>query len=375
MFSKKPKIKSTYNIVFDIRNSSVAVAVLENYKVASQIIYTDRKYLSSAENNEAKSFMKNAFKSIDELIDKIHKNKINKQIVKKIDKVVCVFASPWYENKIESFTSKSEKPIVFTKDFLNKNLSIDKFKDSNKVAIENELISINLNGYEVDDPFKKTFTSVEASFYRGIIDKKVENYLKNKIKDNFKTKKVIFHTHPFVILHVLKSNFHSIDNFCLFDIGMNTTEISIYREGIFKKIISIPKGFKYLISELSKKDGSTDQTTLSKTKLVAENELTDESHQSNVISHAKEMFKDLKQEGGDDSISHTIFITTDKDYKEISKNIFTNKEFYSKVLGLSLEPIVRVIDSNTTKDIILYKEGVEVDPILSIISNFSTIDF
>jgi predicted transcriptional regulator len=376
--NKKPKIKKSYNIIFDVRNSSVGSAILEKTDYYNQIIYTNRKYLSSSENNEAKGFMKNSFKKIDEIIEEIHTNEINKEIVKKIDSIYCVFASPWYESKIENFISKQEKKVKFTKDFLDKKLKIEKFKDPKKAAIEDQIISINLNGYDTLDPFGKDFKEARVSFYRGIIDRKVEKYLENKFKDNFKVKEVKFHTHPFTILNVLKNNFHSVNDFCLFDIGGNISEISFYRDGVYKKNISIPKGFNFLINKIIEKDNSTRQNALSKIKLLSEKQLVTDDKENILLDSIIEIFSDLKTEkekGNEENVSHSIFITTDKDFEKAFYNNFKNSPFYKNILGLEIEPVVRVINSESTKNLVFYKDGVTQDPILSILSNFSTIDF
>lgn len=376
MFNRKPKDKKTYNLVFDIRNSSVASAIVEKEDYYNEIIYTNRKYISSL-NNNPEDYVNRIFKLFEELVDEIHKDKLNKKITGKIDKVLCVFAAPWYETKIENFISKEKVKRTFTKVFINKHISINNKKEkTNKEIIENEIISINLNGYEVNEPFDKDFKEAKVSFYKGMVDKKVENFFKNKIKDNFKTKKIDFHTHPFVILNILKNNYHSINDFCLVDIGMNISEISIYRNGVFEEITSTPKGFGYLIDKISSEENSTKQTAASKIKLLSEEQLLDKSEEKKIIKLTKEIFSDIDKKNKEEkNISSSIFITTDKEFEKTFMKIFKNKEFYNEVLGLELEPIVRIINSETTKNLAYYRQDVSRDPILSILCNFSTIVF
>jgi len=378
MFDKKNKSKKElFNVVFDIRNSSVAAAIFTEIDNKPNIIYTKR--ITTLLNNDSKtdSIVQSLYKSFDLLLEDIRKFKTEKEI-KSINRVNCVFSSPWYKAKVETLIFDEKKEMVFTKDYLNKKIQDVKIKSKdNDNVLEDQILSTYLNGYEVINPYNKKFDQAKFAIYKSFIGKKIEENIKVKINNTLNTKNILLNSHPIAILSILKTNYHSINDFCLFDIGGDVTEVSVFSDGLFKELINIPKGFNYLVSEISKKEKVDTQSAISKIKLISSGELKDEKLSIFITETIKEWFidvKDLRKEEIDD-VSKNIFITTDNDFKKIISNAMNQKTFYSDILELSMEPFVRIIDSINTKDLAVYEDNTERDPILSILCNFSTIVF
>lgn len=377
MFKKKYSVKKSKNvdIVIDIRSSSVGAAIL-NYENEEPVIsYTIRKYLFLKKEQDPNSFIENTYKILDEVLEELRKEKVKQE--RKVKKVTCVFSSPWYEASVESLIFNEEKSKIFTKEYLKDKLSKENDLKKEKEEIENNILSIYLNGYETNNPYNKNFNTAKLSFYKSFISIQTGKNIKKKISNTLKPEKINFNTHPLSILNVLKTNYHSINDFCLFDISGEITEISIFKDGIFEELINIPKGFNYLIRKIAEEKNTDKETTLSKIKLIFENEISDNKLKDNIINVSKEWFKDIKKtrEKELESISKNIFITIDSDFKKIIAEIFNNKIFYTEVLEIEKEPIIRVVDSLNTRNLAKYEEGVVRDPLLSILTNFSTIAF
>ncbi len=365
------KQKNLFNLILDIRNSSVGIAIFES-KQKGEIIYTDRQYLFFDEVNKIENFEKEIFKTINKTVSDLQKNQLLRNL--EINEVFCFFSSPWYESDIRNLFFDEKKEMVFTKKYLKEKIKNPKIDSKNNFIIEDKILSIYLNGYEIDNPYNKKFNNLKISFYRSFIQNKTKEIIENIVADYFKTKKIAFYSHPISMLTVLKNNYHPIDNFTLFDIGGEIVEISNYKNGIFEELVTLPKGFNYLVKELALKENAGKNNIYSKIKLIADNELKDPQLEEDILRISKKWFENIKKTKKS-TFSNNIFITIDKDLKNLISKIFQNKEFYQQIFELNFEPNLRIVDSMNTKDLAFYRKEIERDPILSILYNFSTIDF
>jgi len=378
MLDVKNKKLDNFNIVFDIRNSSIGAAIFKINDNTPKIIFTNRKYTLFRENQKTEEFITKMKSLMLELVIDIQKFIANNEI-KKINRVNCIFSSPWYQAKVETLIFNEKKQIVFTKDYLNKKIknmdAVEEPKGSE--LLEDKILSTYLNGYEVINPYKKTFKQAKFAFYKTFIGKNTKIKFEEVIKNSLNIKNVFMSSHPIAILTILKTNYHSIDDFCLFDIGGEITEISIFEDGLFKELINIPKGFNYLIRKISEKEKTDQQATISKIKLISNGEIVDEELEKFILDSIKDWFSEIKNLRKDEveNMSKNIFITTDNEYKKILSDNFNKKDFYNKILELSIQPNIRIIDTLNTKNLATYKENVARDPMLSILCNFSTIVF
>jgi len=375
--NKKKKIES-FNVVFDIRNSSIGAAIFKIEDKIPEIIYTNRKFSIFRENQKADDFISKMNSIMSDLVSDIQSFKADNEI-ENIARVNCVFSSPWYQAKVETLIFNEKKQIVFTKDYLNKKIKkMEEIKEpEGSEVLEDKILSTYLNGYEVVNPYKKTFKQAKLAFYKTFIGKNTKIKFEEIIKNSLKPKNIFMNSHPIAILSILKTNYHSVNDFCLFDIGGEITEISIFKDGLFKELINIPKGYNFLTRKISEKYKTDQQTSVSKIKMLSGGELSDKEVDIFILNSIKEWFSDIKTMRKEEveNVSKNIFITTDNDYKKIITDNINKKEFYSDILELPIQPNVRVIDSINTKDLVIYRDNVEKDPMLSILCNFSTIVF
>lgn len=368
--NKKANQHNPLNIILDIRSSSVGICFWQTINKRPTIIYTDRQYILFDEIQKNNDFIDNIYKTLDQVIEKVHKTDLShNNNLRNIDNIMCVLSHPWYKVDIKNIELKEKKSRKLSKDYLNSKLKtiFNKEEDKKVVEIENKISSIYLNGYELSDPFNKEFEDIKISAYRGVIGKTTKEDLENRIKDNFKYKNIVFHTHPLSISSVLRNHFHSLNDFSLFNIGGEITEILNSENGSLNELVAISKGFNFLVRELSETINENKNSTFSKMKLLTEDELDDKKILAQIIKIAERWFEEINTKN---KIKNNIFITIDKDFAKIIKKIFSNKDFYNNVLSLDKEPNIRIINSNNTKDLALYLESVEKDPILSILFNF-----
>jgi len=374
MFNNKKDTSKTskkIDLIFDIRNSSAGLGVVEITKNERVIIYTNRRYSNPSVVRDVKTFEKQIEKITDDLIEDfiIFKKKNN---IRQILNVNCVFSAPWYEADINNLTFKENKKTKLTEKYLDQKIEKGDINDELE-SVENNLLSVSLNGYETENPFGKTFTSIELSFYKSFIDK--ENKIKQKIEDKINTNKLNVHTHPFVILSVLRANFHNVNNFSLFDIGGEMTEISIFKNSILKELITLPTGFNSIIRNISKTTND-EQITISKIKMLNLNQINDDELLEKINSNIEAWLETTKKilNSNEIQLPNDFFIAIDKDYKKLIKDILSKKDFYSMILNKNRQPNIRILDSIDQKNLAVYAKNVNRDPLISIIYNFSTIE-
>lgn len=375
MFENNNQIKNdSINIILDVRNSSVGIAAWKNQKKPT-IIYTDRQYILFEKEQENNEFINNIYNILNQTIDRFIKSEIFKQQnSKKVSMVLCALSSPWYKTNIKNISLQEKKQTKLTQDYLNNKINLDLNNQIQKESypIENKIISICLNEYDIRNPIGKEFNEIKFSTYHSVMAKKTKEELEEKITKTFKTNNINFCTHSLAMISVLRNNFHSSDDYSLFDVGGEITQLINFKDGCPTKIIDTQYGFNYLIRNLSIETKEDLKNIFTLLKLSAENNLKDKNIEKKAIEISKKWFKEVVGDNKDTKtkIQQNIFITIDNALEPILKKVFSNRDFYSKVLNLNKEPIVRIINSQNTKNLAIYSDGITKDSILSILFNF-----
>lgn len=388
----KDKNLGKLKVLLDIRSSSIGGAVLVQFSNEKpKIIYSTREYLF-LENN--KNITTEILSSFDKVLvristDGLLKNaEINSE--NRVSEVLCMFSSPWYKSKIQNFNFKDKKEIKFSKSFLNKLFEKEKSRSNaenvgskNKIiesVIEQDILSVFLNGYEVLNPFNKSANEITLSLYSGIISKKFQEKVEDKIKEKLNPRKISLHTHPTVIISVIKRMFKNVNNFLFFDIAGETTEIGIYRDSALQKILNTPIGNNFIIKTFINNFSVDKSDALNQINLAYETAIDDKNiiTQKNAVKKVEEKFtaemiafmdKKLEKE----ITPPTIFVTADFEIAPLLKQVLNSREFYMKALKINREPVVNFINPQSMRDLADFSDGVKKDPLLSILANFSTV--
>jgi hypothetical protein len=386
--NKKSSKKTPVNIIFDIRSSSVGVAIyaLENGEIPN-IIYTDRNYTVLNNIKDSKDYKNKLYRLIDQTIDELVEKGIvpNSNLKQKLEikKVICSFSAPWYDPHIENINIKSEKPRKFTKEdfvaILKKENKI--IKDSETLSvIDRKIISARINGYEVVDPFAKKFKKLSLSFYTGVVNSSTKKEISEKIETKLNPKQIDFYTHPLVLLTSFKSLYHSLTDFILFDFNGEITEISLFKNDILVSVSSIPVGINFFISELMNKMEIDKNTAMSLLNLYADSKLNPAENTAATIAingaiskWSQNVYNILKKDWSKESGPQTIFVTADTSFEKLIRKILSDKQVYEKTLKVNNPPILHVTNSLNTKELNFYKKNIERDPLLSLITYFSTL--
>jgi cell division ATPase FtsA len=388
MLFKKGKDNGVLKIALDIRSSSIGGALFIHRKNETPLIkYSFRKdvYFESTQNNE--DFVDRMMVLLDDVLKKIQSTglvKITEDLQnKKIEEVICVFASPWYKSQIKNFNIKKDEEIKFTEKVLGNLIKekekIIKVNTDEEVIVDDKILSVYMNGYEVEDPIGKKSANISVSFYTGIIGKQTMNTVSEKIRNVFTVENINFTTHPVSIISVIKSRYKSLKDFLIVDIGGEMTDLGLFKGSVLQNVVTIPRGINYFVRKLQKDCSFDKNTAISHLNLIYDDKIHETcapKSKTLVKRVEKEWLTEInnvvKDSWTKQVIPPTIFVTVDNNANELAKNILTSKEAYMKALTINREPLIHVISTKNVKDLANYDAGVTRDSLLSVIVNYST---
>ena len=262
------KNKPSLSFIFDIRDSSISLAVarFELDKKPEMILCQNFafKYLDS-KNHE--KYLSSMLKTIDIANISIRKKLVKMGNSEKIDKHYFFIGSPWSVSQSKTIKIVKDKQFevnnaVLKKIIVGEELSAEKHLESETLepkwkVLEERIIQSKLNGYKVDDIFGKKASSLAielfVSFIPNEIEEKLSSLVKNKIgkyteKQN---NSCILSSYSF-----LRDLYLDKNDFIYVDIGKLITDVYVVRDDIIFGVASIPFGEENII-----------QTSLAKTNL------------------------------------------------------------------------------------------------------------
>ncbi|MEK7575570.1 MAG: hypothetical protein AAB491_00575 [Patescibacteria group bacterium] len=250
LFKKKEK----YIAVFDINSASIGAAIIKHVPGEKpEIIAIDRVNINFLMDVDFKAFSRCTIDSFRRTL----KN-IIKKFPKKIDSIMCVFSSPWYISQTRIIKIKKDKDVIVNKIFIDKTLENEKiiFKDKwdrkeEADFVEQEIMTVNLNGYHIKNFINKKAKDVEIFSYMSLAYKDIKENIKKEIFQNFHIDEVSFHTFPCVMFNILKNMINIEEGLLMLDISGEFTDLSLIRNNILEETVSFPRGKNFLLREIA----------------------------------------------------------------------------------------------------------------------------
>lgn len=255
-FNKTPKNKVV--AVIDITGSSVGGALVEiNEGSPIAILATPRSPVNFLFDVSLDAYLRCTADSL-----RLTAKKLKDLNHGKIGEVLCVFSSPWFSSKTKIVTVEKEKSFEVKKDFFSQLIEEEEKSfnppkprqdhtgqageagrsEKNSRFIEHEVIKAELNGYYVKNPIGKTARSVKSYVYLSAGVEKAIKLAEKEIEKVFIHTPLRFATSSLVVFKVLSDIIKSKDGFLIIDIGGETTEINLIRNGALEQSASFSKG-------------------------------------------------------------------------------------------------------------------------------------
>ncbi len=243
---------------------SKTVPPVEDKPIADRLLFSCDEKITFSETPDASRFLS----AISEALKKVM---VGLKAGPKIPTRFFVFlSSPFFVSQARVINYEGAKPFLVN-DILIENLiktETDKFLatahqifpvsvgDSHEI-IENKILRVKLNGYEIKEPIGKTAQSLSLSQFISVGPKELLNKLELLIHSEKADAKISFHTFS---LTAYQTFTRLIDkkyrNFVLIDTGGEITDLLVVADGLLVEHLSFPKGKNYLIRKLAKKMGT-----------------------------------------------------------------------------------------------------------------------
>ena len=183
-----------------------------------------------------------------------------------IEKAYMILASPWYASQTRVVNLRKSEPFIFTEElfvemirkestaFKNEHTK-GRFKkaaqEDNLVLIEEHVVQLKCNGYEVKNPFEKKVKTVEMPLYLSVAPQVVLEAFTSSVKNVFPKIDIVFGTFPLAYFFAARELYSKFDDALLVDVSGEVTDIAFVLNGVLLEITSFPLGKNTIFRRLS----------------------------------------------------------------------------------------------------------------------------
>lgn len=350
MFFRSSQKKGDVCLILDIGNASLAASLVSFVPGAlPEALYTIRLPLSVSDHAHPEKLQSILLSELELALRAISETGFTHEYFrthqKKIRKVLCVCASPWYVSRTKHVVITNEKPFVITKDFLEdvlkKEVDIfetelksgshgEEFKDG-ILVMEKSIADAKVNGYSIENPIGQKTNSCDVTLYLGIGSKELTKRILVQIDKFFHIPEqdIIWHSFPLVAHTALQKVYPHERSYILCDVTGEVTDLTLVMDGTVGQTVSFPSGKFFLIRRLSQvmqvptevaqsflhlwQSGAADAQSAQK----IEETLMDAEHEWSIY------FEDaLSSLGNVNTIPQKVFLTVDTDVAPLFVQFF-----------------------------------------------------
>ena len=371
---KKPELV----VVIDLGSGSAGLAILElNKKEVPRVLFSLRQELNIQKKLTSERLLFATVKSLESMIGEMQKTTGHHP-----DQVYC-FLSPHllasqtrtiravYDKtthiteRIISDLVRSERDI-FQKESLNGN------SEDGVVFIEEKIMRLTLNGYEVENYVNKFAKEVEVAVHFSFSSRDVIEPITHAVTDAFHGSIPIFNCFPFAYFNSVRDIFADSKQFICVDIGSEISDLSLVRDGVLESSASFPVGKNTIFRLLGESNGGEKILLNSLIGLNNAKKLTIEEGaiinrrlivaSSKWIDGVKMAIEEIAQKS---RIPKIIYLLSDIDVAPIFKNILSKIDLVEYSI-LNKQPEIRSLSSADFTNFCDNKGGMPADPFIMI---------
>lgn len=365
-------------IVFDIGSSSVGVAIFHiNQSKIPKIIYSFRENIYIEKEFDFDKFLDSTMKALDVVALKASTAGLGAP-----KKFYCMLASPWQASQTRVVKIEKNTPFTFTSkmgdDLVKKEIAKFTAEHADKdgtlgavVPIELKNMKTVLNGYATEKPLNQKTRDVEMTFLVSMSSEQFLKSVTDAVSKHFHHNvNIKFSSFTMTAFAVTREIFADQDNFLIFDIGGEITDISMIKKDIMGSSISFPIGLNFMARGIANTMNCSLDEARSLVSLYKEGHasaLTEEALKPAVTKLKSEWLAQLQVAlanlSNDISIPATIFLTVDPNYADFFSDLIKKEQFSQYTLTES-KFTIRFLGNEELHEAVVFEKNVIRDPFL-----------
>ncbi len=260
-------VKEEVVAVFDIGNGSVCAALV---KVSPGqlpfIIYSHREpltYIPEVTSKKLLDSMLKLLRSVTVNLEKEGMAKLQPYNVTRPHRALCVFSSPWYVSQSKVIHVQKETHFVVTQNPIDSMIrkeqeAFKKDQEEGKYEemfghavriLEKQIISMKLNGYEIEKPLNKKARELEVTFFTSFIAEAVIQGVEKILGQYIHVSAIAFASYALASWTAIRDTFPQLTDFIFLDVTGEVTDISITQRSVLSETMSFPIGRNTILRE------------------------------------------------------------------------------------------------------------------------------
>jgi hypothetical protein len=252
-----------------LKNHTVLNLTIRSGAIYAQVIFNDRKGNQEILQSEVQHVFFEKIKTSKKYINKITTTldsvvgtileRLRRDNGMQVDYVAVYYSSPWFTSDLKRFDiTPEEGRALFTKDTMKEVLleSSRELKEEYKSnehlkPIEQHISNINLNGYDLVDPYGKEYLTGMVRILTTWVSQEFQEKVIQSIKVACQHTKILHFSFPYSLITTL--DYDTDTRFCILDVHGEITDVIFMKDDIVESIQSIPIGTNHLLTAMNKK--------------------------------------------------------------------------------------------------------------------------
>ena len=252
-------MKSSTSIIAYIGNGVVKGGLIYHEKGKKPIVLSERrkdlKYYLDRDRAQIETLILAEFDNLLKEIKSQDFPKLHNHKCGKPDNALIVISSPWYLSQTNTIKMQEATPFTVTEDLIDKATSniIKQYKGTEDISvIEQNFLSVILNGYTVENPIGKKVKDLDINVFTSYSKAGSIKKIEDLVTDNFHIHNIHIHSQSLVSFSAINDLYPEMKDYAVIDVTSAITEILIVKENILKDSGSFPLGKYFLMQSVAK---------------------------------------------------------------------------------------------------------------------------
>lgn len=251
-----------------LKKHTVLNLTIRSASIHGQVLNVDEKGRVEALQSEVQFIFFEAIKDSEEYTLKIQNTlketvriiveRLRQEDHKEVDYVALFYSSPWFFSDLRKFDLTPDKPVVFSQKTMEDILleSSGELKtayrdNQNLRPIEQHISNINLNGYDLINPYGKEYSIGSITLLTTWVPRNFQKKIIETIQGICQHTRILHFSFPYSLITTIETN--SQMRFCVLDVHEEITDVIFMQNSIIESIQSVPVGTNHLLKKMNEK--------------------------------------------------------------------------------------------------------------------------